>query len=98
MVSKEKAVIVCTSHRGVFFGYVPRDLTPGSETIILSRARMCIYWSEDMKGIFGLASKGPSATCRIGEQVPEIELRNVTAILLCSTKAAEQWEKAPWKA
>ena len=38
----ERPVIVTTAHRGVFFGYATN--TDG-ETIALTRARLCIYWS-----------------------------------------------------
>lgn len=88
----ERAVIVTTAHRGVFFGYATK--TDG-ETIKLTRSRLCVYWSQDCKGFMGLAANGPTAGCRIGPAA-DIELRNITAVLEVSTEAAAAWEKAPW--
>ena len=56
--AKERAVLVTTEHRGVFFGYA-KD-TRG-ETVDLRAGRNCLYWSADVKGFLGLASMGPTA-------------------------------------
>lgn len=88
-----RAVVVTTAHRGVFFGYLDGD---AGETVKLKKARLCIYWSADLRGFMGLASFGPSGNCRIGPAA-DIELRNVTAIVECSNEAVYAWEKAPWK-
>lgn len=87
-----RPVLVTTAHRGVFFGYA--QTTDGS-TIKLKRARNCIYWSADVKGFLGLASYGPTETCRIGPAA-DIELRDVTAIADVVPEAVERWETAPW--
>ena len=87
-----KPVLVTTAHRGVFFGYAA-DTT--GETIQLVNARMCVYWSADMKGVLGLASVGPSATCRISPPISG-ELRAVTAVFEVTPEAVTKWEKAPW--
>lgn len=86
-------LVVTTEHRGVFFGYgIP---TPESE-IRLEKARMCVYWSSDTKGVVGLAATGPSRTCKVGLAAPAITLRKVTSVIECSPEAAEAWEKGPW--
>jgi len=90
--SKERAVIVTTVHRGVFFGYATK--TDG-ETIKLNRSRLCVYWSSDCKGFMGLAANGPTTSCRIGPAA-DIELRNITAVLEVSPDAKAKWESAPW--
>lgn len=90
--TKERPVIVTTEHRGVFFGYATD--TDG-ESIKLSRARNCLYWSQDVKGFMGLASAGPSRTCRIGPAA-DITVRNITAVLEVTPEAAAAWEKSPW--
>jgi hypothetical protein len=91
--TKERPVIVTTEHRGVFFGYASD--TDG-ETITLKRARLCIYWSRDMKGFMGLASMGPSKDCRIGTPA-DITLRKITAVIEVSNpEAVARWENAPW--
>ena len=91
--SKEIAVVVTTAHRGVFFGYT--DKWDG-DTIDLKRARMCTFWSKAMKGVFGLASIGPDADCRIG-MASDLQIRNVTAVAQCSDQAVKAWEASPWK-
>lgn len=90
--AEERAVIVTTAHRGVFFGYAGK--TDG-ETIKLARSRLCIYWSADCRGFMGLASNGPTSGCRIGPPA-DIELRNITAVVEVSEAAVAAWEKAPW--
>lgn len=90
--SKERPVLVTTSHRGVFFGYATE--TSGS-TIHLRAARLCISWSADLRGFMGLASNGPNSNCRIGPAA-DIELRDITSVSEVSSQAVEKWEKAPW--
>ena len=88
----ERAVMVTTEHRGVFFGYA--DNTDG-DTISLKRARLCLHWSADVKGFMGLASTGPTRGCRIGPAC-DITLRKITAVAEVTPAAVEAWEKAPW--
>ena len=90
----ERAVLVTTAHRGVFFGYANGDI--GGDTIILKRARLCSYWSKDMKGFLGLASMGPSSSCRIGQPADSITLLAVTSVSEVSPAAVEKWEASPW--
>ena len=89
---KERAVLVTTAHRGVFFGYTTKS---DGETIQLHRARNCIYWSKDVKGFLGLAANGPTKNCRIGPSA-DIELRNITSVSEVTPQAVERWEAAPW--
>jgi hypothetical protein len=89
----EKAVLVTTAHRGVFFGYAT-DVT--GSTIKLRSARNCISWSSDMKGFLGLANPGPSKSCKIGPAA-NIELRDITCVAECTPEAVAAWEAAPWK-
>lgn len=90
----EKAIIVCTDKRGVFFGFA-QDWS--GDRIILSRPRMIVYWSVDVKGILGLAATGPSATCRVTAAPPRIEVRGITAVIECSSEAVAAWERGPWQ-
>lgn len=89
---KERAVVVTTAHRGVFFGYASDT---SGETIKLRAARLCIYWSADLRGFMGLASHGPNSSCKVGPAA-DIELRSITAVLEASETAVKNWEKAPW--
>lgn len=90
--NKERAVLVTTSHRGVFFGYATK--TDGA-TIALRAARCCVYWPTDQRGFLGLASDGPKAGARIGPSA-DIELRDITSVAECTPAAVKAWELAPW--
>jgi len=86
-------LLVTTERKGVFFGY--GDPTDGT-VIRLTRARMCVYWSADVRGVVGLAANGPTKSCRIGPEAPAIILQGVTAIMEVSEKAEAQWQLQPW--
>lgn len=88
----ERPVLVTTAHRGVFFGYATQA---DGETITLKRARLCVYWSADVRGFMGLAANGPSASCRVGPAA-DIELRAITSVVAVTPEAVARWEKAPW--
>lgn len=89
---KERAVVVTTEHRGVFFGYATD--TDG-ETIALKRSRLCVYWTADCRGFMGLAASGPKRGCKIGPPA-DITLRKITAVLECSPEAVKEWEAGHW--
>lgn len=88
----ERPVIVTTEHRGVFFGYATD--TDG-ETIRLRASRLCLYWSRDLRGFMGLASSGPSSSCRVGPPA-DITLRAITSVVEVTPEAVTRWEAAPW--
>lgn len=87
----ERAVLVTTEYRGVFFGYA--EDTSG-DTIVLKRARNCIYWSEKVGGFMGLAATGPDHKSRIGATVDQIELRKITAVAEVAPAAVAAWLEA----
>ena len=89
---KERAVLVTTVHKGVFFGYA-KD-TDGA-IIKLRAARNCIYWPTEQKGFLGLASEGPVSGARIGPAA-DLELRDITSVAVCTPQSVAAWEKAPW--
>lgn len=91
----ERYVLVTTEHRGVFAGYA-KDVDTDKDVIPLRAARLCVYWSADVRGFMGLAANGPTANCRIGPAA-DIKLRNITAVLSVSDAARAAWEAAPWK-
>ena len=90
---EKKALVVTTAHRGVFFGYGEQSDQP---TIRLEKARMCVSWPEENKGVVGLAFDGPVKGSRIGPAAPSIILRDVTAVMECTPAAIKRWESAPW--
>jgi hypothetical protein len=89
----ERAVLVTTTHRGVFFGYATE--TDGA-IIKLRAARNCLFWPTENKGFLGLANLGPVKGARVGPAA-DIELRDITCVAECSTAAVSAWESAPWK-
>ncbi len=89
---KQRAVVVTTQHRGVFFGYA-QDTEGG--TIKLRKARNCVYWSSDVRGFMGLAATGPNKSCKVGPAA-DIDLRDITSVVECSPEAVTAWESAPW--
>lgn len=91
--AKEIPVLVTTAHRGVFFGYTS---DPNAEVIALRAARLCVYWSAEVRGFMGLAASGPTAQCRIGPPA-DIKLRNITAVADVTPAAVKAWEAAPWR-
>ena len=90
--TKERPVVVTTTHRGVFFGYAT-DVD--GEIIKLRAARNCIYWSTDVKGFMGLAAAGPNKNCKVGPSA-DISLRDITSVMECTPEATAAWESAPW--
>lgn len=90
---KERAVLVTTAHKGVFFGYATE--TDG-DVIHLRAARNCLYWPTNNKGFLGLAAEGPYSGARVGPAA-DIEIRNITCVAECTPAAVDAWEKAPWK-
>lgn len=84
-----RPVIVCTEHRGVFFGYAAD--TKGSE-IALKRARMAIAFGTT-RGVMELAETGPTARSKVSARA-DIDVRKVTAVFEVTPAAAEKWEAA----
>jgi hypothetical protein len=89
---KERAVLVTTEFRGVFFGYATN--TDG-DTIKLRSCRCCVSWPAETKGFLGLATFGPTKGARVGPPA-DFEARKVTGVAECSPEAVAAWEAAPW--
>lgn len=81
-------VVVCTDKRGVVFGYCDET---SARPITLTSARMCLYWSSDVGGVFGLGEKGPSKDCKISATLPQITLEGITAIFTVDPIAEQAW-------
>lgn len=92
-MKNKKYLLVTTEHRGVFAGY--GEIT-NSKTIQLTEARMCVYWSSDVRGLVGLAANGPTKSCKITPAAPSILLQGVTAILEISPEAEAKWKQEIW--
>ena len=87
----ERAVLVTTVHRGVFFGYLLNTAKMSAKIMTLERCRNAIYWS-GTRGFLGLASHGPESGSRIGSQAPSVLLHDVTSVSECSPAAVKKWE------
>ncbi len=88
-MANSRPVIVCTEHRGVFFGYA--NDTKGSE-IELKRARMAIAFGTT-RGVMELAETGPTRNSKVSARA-DIDVRKVTAVFEVTPIAAEAWEAA----
>ena len=87
--TKQRPVIICTEHRGVFFGYA--EDTSG-EIVHLKQARMAICWGTT-KGVMQLADTGPTSSSKISARA-DIEVRKVTAVFEVTEQAVKAWEAA----
>jgi hypothetical protein len=85
----KRPVIVCTEHRGVFFGYATD--TKGTE-IKLTGARMAIRFGTT-RGVMELAETGPTSKSLISARA-DIDVRKVTAVFEVTPVAAKAWETA----
>lgn len=89
-----KPHLICTQHRGVFFGLLPEgtDLTARTLTNI-KNCRMAIYWGTT-KGVMELSDTGPTEKSVIGASSYVNALHDVTAVFSVSKEAEEKWMKA----
>jgi hypothetical protein len=92
-----QAVLVTTSHRGVFFGYT--DDTPEGivekRTVRLTRGRNVVYWPAENQGFMGLVAMGPQRGARVGPPA-DIALNDITSCAICPAETLALWEDAPW--
>jgi hypothetical protein len=94
MTTKIKPLLVTTTHKGVFFGY--GHYKEGDKEITLTDAQNCVYWSAQVRGVFGLAVTGPTSSCKIGPKVPTLTIKDVTSIAETTQEAAKAWSKCIW--
>ena len=81
-----RPVIICTIHKGVFFGNA--EDTEG-DIIHLKGAKMAIYWGTT-RGVMELANTGPTSSSKISLPA-DIEVRGVTAVFEVTEEAATKW-------
>lgn len=85
----ERPVIICTEHRGVFYGYATDT---SGDVVKLARAKMAIYWGTT-RGVMELAHTGPTSKSRISAPA-DIEVRKVTAVFDVTPEAEAKWNAA----
>lgn len=96
-ITGKVAVLLTTdsTKRGVFMGFIdPKDVD--KENIIAEEVRMAVYWSSDMRGVLGLASMGPSKSCKISPATSKAMIKGVTAVMELTEEAIVAWRKEPW--
>lgn len=96
MAAKKQFVVVTTAHRGVFGGYLNGAQDRGAKTVELHDCQMCVYWSSDVQGVLGLASSGPSKSCKVTPAVPKMTLQDVTSVMDATDAAEKAWAGRPW--
>lgn len=85
-----RPVIVCTEHRGVFYGHA----TDTKGTVIdLTGARMAIQFGTT-RGVMELAETGPTSRSKVSARA-DIEVRKITAVFEVTPAAEKAWEAAP---
>jgi hypothetical protein len=85
---KLRPVIVCTEHRGVFFGFTSASV--GADPIALKGARMAIRWGTT-RGVMELAETGPTRDSNISAKA-DIEVRKITSVFEVAPAALTAWE------
>lgn len=84
-----------STKKGVFMGFIdPKDAE--KETLEAYEVRMAVFWSQDVKGVLGLAAGGPTKSCRISAAVKKATLKGVTAVIELTEEAVIAWRKEPW--
>lgn len=91
-MSERNPVLITTRHRGVFFGYVEAPVDEVGRNAVVYDVRNCIYWSADVGGFLGLASIGPSSSCKIGAVAAKVKIFDVTSVTSVSDEAATKWK------
>jgi hypothetical protein len=91
----KKFVLVTTEHRGVFVGFGP-TAPDAKKNIVLTGAKMIVYWPSECHGVLGLAAEGPKRGAKIGPSVPSITLAKVTAVAECSDAATKAFDHEYW--
>ena len=95
----ERALVVCTTLRGIFFGYAKdsdmiRDASGMITGIKLRSARNAFYYT-GTKGFMDLGATGPGKGSKIGPRA-DIELAQVSCVIECDPVAVAKWEAETW--
>lgn len=81
--------------RGVFFGYINSE-DAGNDEIRAENIQMCVYWSSKVRGVLGLAARGPCSASRVTAPVKSGLIKGVTLVCECSEEAVAAWRAQPW--
>lgn len=89
--SNRTPVVVCTDKRAVVFGYTSDT---SADPITLESARMCLYWSASVGGVFGLSECGPDSNSKVSATSPSVSLAGITAVFRVTPVAESAWLSA----
>jgi len=88
MIAPGSKVIVTTPAGGVFFGTL---VSKGPDkNIVLSQARLVLYWPAEIRGYLGLAVYGPLEGVILSPAAPIFE-DSYTSIALCTDEAVRRF-------
>lgn len=90
-------VVITTDkdRRGVFFGFINQE-DIDKDKLRIEEVQMAVYWSNNVRGVLGLAATGPDEKSRISKPVKAGTIDGITAILECSDEAVAAWKSCPW--
>jgi len=91
-----KKIILCCGQNGraVIYGTVTKAPVAG-EPVMLTDARMVLYWSAACGGLLGLAARGPQDDTRITHAVPTVVETVWQEWVECTEEAAEGLDSWP---
>ena len=88
---EERAVIVCTDRKSVYFGYTTDPFVPGG-TMRLRASRQCIRWGTTA-GVPQLAATGPTSRSLLGAEV-DLTTGGLVVEYSVTPQALEVWKIA----
>ena len=89
----ERAVMVTTQHRSVFFGYT----TDADDAPFVRLCAGCyvVFWLTTNLGVMGHANMGPVPGSYVGQHV-DITIRDIPELALVSHQAGKLIDRPPW--
>lgn len=90
----QRFVIVATKSRpwSVIAGVLESE---NGDTVILTDARMILYWVEEVHGLLGLATNGTPQGCRVSPPA-RVKVSGVEHMIDVTAKARNSIEREPW--
>jgi len=96
MEKKLKVMLTTDSTKRGVFTCLINEKDKNLENIEAEDIRMVVYWSTDVKGIIGLAAKGPSKSCRVTAAVKKGIIKGVVGVFELTDAAYKKFETEPW--
>lgn len=88
---KPRPVIVCTTHRGVFYGLTDKtnEQILKDDIVHLKGCMMAIYWGTS-RGVMQLAATGPTSTTKASLRA-DITVKSITSVFNVTDEAEQKW-------